>query len=129
MLAKMYKRNLDKIAKEKGIPRNNTKIEIVRTIAKKLKMQEVRDYYSKFKGTAKFSVLNHNLVPKHKILSDKEKIELKKKFKIAYLKQLPKIKLSDPAVLVLGGSVGDVIEITRNDLISGENKYYRVVIK
>ena len=68
------------------------------------------------------------LIPKHEILSEKEKDELLKKYKIT-LRNLPKILVSDPVVVALKAKVGDVIKITRNSPTAGKSIYYRAVIK
>jgi len=73
-------------------------------------------------------ILKHELVPKHKILNEKEREELFKKYGIN-IKQLPRISGSDPVIKVINGQLGDVIEITRKSLTAGETVYYRVVVK
>jgi DNA-directed RNA polymerase subunit H len=125
----MYKRDLDKIAKDKEIPRNRTKAEMIDVLTKELNLGDVRKYYSEIFGTEEFDILKHDLVPPHKILSDEEKEELKKKYGLKSLKQLPKIKVSDPAVIAVGGLIGDVIEIERKSYTAGKSKYYRLVVR
>ncbi len=73
-------------------------------------------------------ILNHELVPEHEIISEKEKEELLKKYGIS-LKQLPRILSSDPAISHLNCKPGDVIKIKRKSEVAGETIYYRVVIK
>ncbi len=73
------------------------------------------------------SILEHELVPKHEILSKEEVEELLKKYK-ASLNQLPQILISDPVVKELGARVGDVLKITRNSPTAGTAVYYRVVV-
>ncbi|MEM4318677.1 MAG: DNA-directed RNA polymerase subunit H [Candidatus Pacearchaeota archaeon] len=71
----------------------------------------------------------HVLQPKHSILSKKEGEELLEKYNISK-EQLPKIKVSDPA-LPKEAKVGDIIKIERKSE-EGEGKkvvYYRVVVK
>jgi DNA-directed RNA polymerase subunit H len=72
-------------------------------------------------------VLKHKLVPKHRILSEKEKEELLKKYNVT-LEKLPKILISDPVVKALGAKVGDIIEIER-DFEGFKSIYYRVVVE
>lgn len=67
----------------------------------------------------------HTLQPKHTILKQKEVDELLKKFNVS-LSQLPKIKITDPA-LPDGAAVGDIIKIERKDE-SVIPVYYRAVI-
>ena len=77
---------------------------------------------------AKFNVLEHELVPKHEILSEEEKKELLKKYNITE-KQLPKILASDPVVKAIGAKPGDVIRIIRNSHVAGRSVYYRIVVE
>ena len=73
------------------------------------------------------NIFEHELVPKHRILSEEEKQELFKKHGTE-LKELPRIYIKDPAVVAVGGKIHDVLEITRKSPTAGETKYYRVVI-
>lgn len=73
-------------------------------------------------------VEEHFLVPEHRKLSDEEKQELMKLYNTTE-KEMPKIRKEDPAIKKLDVSEGDVIEIKRKVLTSGENYfYYRVVV-
>lgn len=74
------------------------------------------------------SILEHDLVPKFKILSKKERQEVFERFKTREDK-LPKILESDPVVKKLNAKVGDVLEIVRSSNMSGESVYYRIVEK
>lgn len=76
----------------------------------------------------KIEVEKHQLVPKHIILSEEEKIELLKRLKVS-LKQLPRILITDPAIIDKNPKVGDVVKIIRKSLTAGETVYYRVVVK
>ncbi|OYT42154.1 MAG: DNA-directed RNA polymerase subunit H [Candidatus Aenigmarchaeota archaeon ex4484_224] len=73
-------------------------------------------------------VSKSELVPKHRVLSEKEKEELLKKYRVT-LKQLPRILSSDPMVKLLNAKIGDIIEIERKSPLGGKVKYYRVVVK
>ncbi len=77
--------------------------------------------------TARPSILEHELVPKHEILSKAEVEELLKKYKTS-INKLPQILVNDPVVKELGAKVGDVIKITRNSPTAGVAVYYRVVV-
>jgi len=72
-------------------------------------------------------VSRHELVPKHEIISAKEKEELIKKY--GSLKNFPRIYSSDPQVKLLNAKPGDIIKITRYNEITGESMYYRVVVE
>lgn len=75
-----------------------------------------------------FDITKHDMVPKHDLLSEKERDEVLKKFGIT-LRQLPRIVDSDPMVKILNAKIGDVVKITRKSETAGEAEYYRVVIK
>lgn len=70
----------------------------------------------------------HELVPKHILLSQKEKEELLKNYGIT-LKDLPRILSSDPMVKAINAKVGDVIKIIRKSPTAEVSEYYRVVVK
>ncbi|ASJ00176.1 DNA-directed RNA polymerase subunit H [Thermococcus gorgonarius] len=74
-----------------------------------------------------FSVFMHELVPEHRILSEEEKEELLRRYRIK-ISQLPQILASDPAVVELGAKPGDVIEIKRKSPV-GTSYYYRLVVE
>ena len=74
------------------------------------------------------NILEHRLVPKHEILSEKEKEELLKKYRIE-LKHLPRILSTDPVVKAIGAKPGDVLRIIRKSPTAGKTVYYRVVVK
>jgi DNA-directed RNA polymerase subunit H len=73
-------------------------------------------------------ISKHVLVPKHSILSDKEKEELLRMYNVT-LSQLPRIAQTDPMVAKMEGKVGDVIKIVRDSQTAGKTTYYRVVVK
>ena len=73
-----------------------------------------------------FKLSQHSLVPKHEILSEKEKEAVLKKYNISK-NQLPKILYSDPIIKEINAKVGDLIKITRNSKVAGKSIYYRIV--
>lgn len=75
----------------------------------------------------KFDVLEHELVPKHEILSEEEKEEVLNKYEIK-ASQLPQIKSDDPAAKAIGAEPGDVLKITRKSLTAGKAIAYRYVV-
>jgi len=77
----------------------------------------------------KINLLDHELVPKHIILSEKEKEEVMKKYGIKKLYKFPKILKSDPIVQMMEAKPGDLIKIIRKSNTAKECVYYRVVIE
>jgi DNA-directed RNA polymerase subunit H len=83
---------------------------------------------------ADFNVLEHDLVPSHFLLSEKEVEEVMKKYKVGK-DQLPKIRHADPCVRALEDALskdieeGSVLRIVRKSQISGTSISYRVVVK
>ncbi len=75
----------------------------------------------------KIRLQNHILVPKHEILSEKEKEELLKLLGIRP-EQLPKIRVDDPIAKEIGAKVGDIIRIVRESPTAGVSVAYRYVI-
>jgi len=67
-----------------------------------------------------------SMVPVHKLCTDEETKQILLDNHIS-LNQLPKIKKADPQVIWVGGSVGQVVKIIRNNVTSMD-VYYRVII-
>lgn len=76
----------------------------------------------------KLEVEKHQLVPKHILLTEREKEEILQKYGIT-LRQLPRISFEDPAIKEMNPKMGDVIKIIRKSMTAGESEYYRVVVK
>ena len=72
-------------------------------------------------------VSKHVLIPKHVVLSQREKADLLKRYKIT-VESLPRILKEDPAVAHLSAKDGDVIKILRKSPTAGEATFYRVVV-
>ncbi len=73
------------------------------------------------------NVLDHNLVPKMKVLGEKEKQKVLEKYNITE-NDLPHMLLDDPAAKALEAKIGDIIEIKREDP-TGSYEYYRLVVE
>jgi DNA-directed RNA polymerase I, II, and III subunit RPABC1 len=71
--------------------------------------------------------ISHVLVPKHELISDEEKKELLKIYKIKDM-HVPKIYSTDQIAKYFGAKRGQVFKITRNTETSGESIYYRIVV-
>ncbi len=72
-------------------------------------------------------ILEHELVPQHRILTLEEAAKLLKMLGIKP-NQLPRISINDPIVQLLGAKPGDIIEIRRSSPTAGESIYYRIVV-
>ena len=75
-----------------------------------------------------FDIFEHELVPKHEILSEKETKQLLTQYKIKPY-QMPQIKSSDPAVKAIGAKPGNVLKIIRKSATAGEHIAYRYVVE
>jgi len=78
------------------------------------------------KGLGK-KILEHELVPEHRLLSIEEAVEVLRRLGVRPW-ELPRISLNDPVARVLGAKPGDIIEIRRKSPTGGEAVYYRVVV-
>jgi DNA-directed RNA polymerase subunit H len=75
----------------------------------------------------KFTILDHELVPKHILLTKEEKKQLLKQLKIRP-EQLPWIRASDPVAKLIGAKPGDIVKIIRKSPTAGETVAYRFVV-
>ncbi|MBW2977220.1 DNA-directed RNA polymerase subunit H [Candidatus Woesearchaeota archaeon] len=75
----------------------------------------------------RINIQKHILMPKHIKISEKEKKELLEMYKIT-IKELPKIRIDDPAIQSLKPKIDDVIKIMRKSSTAGESIFYRRVI-
>lgn len=88
---------------------------------------------SKSKQPAReINVLGHVLVPDHIPLSAKESKEVLERYKITK-DQLPKIRISDPAIVDMDRGrdevkEGSIVKIIRQSKTAGESIAYRLVI-
>ena len=78
--------------------------------------------------STKLKVLDHVMVPDHKIMSEEEVSDLLTLYNIT-TEQLPKIYNDDPAVKEIGAQVDDVIRIIRASHTAGRAEAYRLVVK
>ncbi len=83
-----------------------------------------------------FNILNHEMVPEHRLLGDAEVEKILKKIGITR-EQLPKIKLADPAIRVLeatssakeGIREGMIVEIKRKSKTADQFVAYRLITR
>ena len=73
-----------------------------------------------------FNILNHILVPPHRILSISETIAVKTRYNIMDNKQFPDISRFDPVAQAIGIRPGQVCEIIRPSKTAISAPYYRI---
>ncbi|AGI48493.1 DNA-directed RNA polymerase, subunit H, RpoH/RPB5 [Thermoplasmatales archaeon BRNA1] len=82
--------------------------------------------------TNSFNILEHDLVPEHHLLSEEETQEVLSRLGISR-EQLPKIKTTDAAIMILSKirkepiTEGSVIKVIRKSDTAGEFEAYRLV--
>jgi DNA-directed RNA polymerase subunit H len=72
--------------------------------------------------------MNHDLVPEHTILSEKEHHEFLKKYEIQP-DQLPKILNTDPVVAAIGAKPGQIVKIVRKSQTAKYATVYRFIVE
>ena len=75
-----------------------------------------------------FNILNHSLVPPHRVMLLSEVKEIMKKYNITDTVQFPDISRFDPVARVIGLRPGQVCNIIRPSKTSIEANYYRICI-
>jgi DNA-directed RNA polymerase subunit H (RpoH/RPB5) len=73
-----------------------------------------------------FNILDNDLVPEHRVMTEEEKEEHIKKFYITDLSQFPEISRFDPVAQAIGVRPGDLVEIIRSSPTAITSKYYRL---
>jgi DNA-directed RNA polymerase I, II, and III subunit RPABC1 len=71
------------------------------------------------------NILDHEIVPEHRIMSQEAKESLLDRYDITHFNQLPLIMKTDPVAKFIGMKRGDVCEITLASETSGKYKNYR----
>ena len=74
------------------------------------------------------NILKHKLVPKHVVCSEEQTEEVKKKYNLTSVKQLPEISRFDPVALLICMRPGQICEIERKSVTSMTSDYYRVCV-
>ncbi len=120
---KSKKKSSNEVKTKKG---KNEKKKQIKKVKETNKMTKSKS--KKASTELNIDISKHILVPKHELLSEEEKEKVLKELGIVF-RQLPKIKINDPAIKHLNAKPGDVIKIIRKSPISGEIVYYRGVIE
>lgn len=75
-----------------------------------------------------YNILKHALVPECRVLNNTEVDDLKKKYNITELTQLPEISRYDPHALALCLRPGDVCHFKRSSVSALHADYYRICL-
>lgn len=75
-----------------------------------------------------FNILKHTLVPACTLLNEEELKELKEKYSIKQLSQLPEISRFDPQALAMCLRPGQVCKFERESMTALKYNYYRVCV-
>ena len=75
-----------------------------------------------------YNILEHSLVPQHRVMSNKEVEEIMKKYNVMNKQQFPEISRFDPVAQVIGLRPGNVCNILRPSKTSVVTNYYRVCV-
>lgn len=76
-----------------------------------------------------FNILNHALVPPHRIIKNDELINIKKRYNIMDDNQLPEISRFDPVAQAIGMRPGNICEIIRPSKTAIYAPYYRICVQ
>ena len=75
-----------------------------------------------------YNILEHNLVPQHRVLNKDEHSNIKEKYNIMDDGQFPEISRFDPVAQVIGVRPGQVCEIIRPSKSAIQSMYYRICV-
>lgn len=75
-----------------------------------------------------FNILNHVLVPSHRVMPETEVKQIMKKYNLLEKTQFPEISRFDPVAKIIGLRPGNVCHIIRPSKTAIETNYYRVCI-
>lgn len=75
-----------------------------------------------------FNILEHILVPPHRVLSESEKIYVKNRYNIMNDNEFPELVRFDPVAQAIGIRPGQVCEISRPSKTAISAPYYRICI-
>jgi DNA-directed RNA polymerase subunit H len=75
-----------------------------------------------------FNILDHVLVPPHRVMTNAEVIVIKQRYNIMNNSQLPEISRFDPVAQAIGIRPGEICEIIRPSKTAISAKYYRICV-
>lgn len=74
-----------------------------------------------------YNTIQHNMVPKHRLLNEQEKIKVLNDLRIS-INHMPQILIEDPVIKWYGWSTGNIVEISRTDPPGGLYYDYRIIV-
>ena len=98
----------------------------VKNVPKKFDLDWIVKFEIQSLDQLQINITLHEMVPKHSVLSNDEKIALLGKYRIKE-HQLPKILMKDPLAKYFGVSRGQVMKIVRDSETAGKYVTYRIV--
>ena len=75
-----------------------------------------------------FNILEHEMVPKHIKLDEKEIEEVKKRYNIIDNSQIPEISRFDPVAIAIWLRAGEICKIIRASITAITGLYYRYCV-
>jgi DNA-directed RNA polymerase subunit H (RpoH/RPB5) len=126
----------DLFSVEEVLTKNDTLLIIVRDDINETLMNAVKHIWESEKifivlqplKRVQFNILEHVLVPPHRILSVEEKNMIKKRYNIINDNQIPDLSRFDPVAQAIGIRPGEVCEIIRPSKTAISAPYYRICI-
>ena len=108
--------------------KNKKKLIVVKDINQKAYKQfmEYKDTEVFWEKNLKINLVDHEIVPEHILMSEKEKEEFLKSTGIKK-KDMSKINVTDPVSRYYNAKVGDIFKIIRASVTSGYSTHYRLV--
>ena len=73
-----------------------------------------------------FNILEHILVPAHRVLDESEKISIKNRYNIVNDSEFPELSRFDPVAQTIGIRPGQICEINRTSKTAISAPYYRI---
>ena len=75
-----------------------------------------------------FNILEHEIVPKSRVLNDEEVNNLKIQYNLKHLKELPELSRFDPQAQAMCLRPGQVCEFQRKSVSAITTNYYRICV-
>ena len=129
------KKDLEKLKDERETRYGDKKVNVIiiledkptAQLNKEINSEDYNDYEIFLVKNLMINITKHVYVPRHEILKSKEEIDkVLEEFECTRA-QIPRYTTTDPVVRYYGLKPGDVCRIFRNNPMTGEEIYYRIV--